>query len=208
MIKVGDIVQVVDLSVLPAGNYITCNNEFRVGNIQGENVYIANDDMSIFLPIKALEKVDKSKVEENKKIYFAGDKIEIKNKNNSTAIIYNSRLGSLKTIRVDLKIKNICLTQHISNLEDVNKYLQGIGFEVELKYPETVAEITEEMKNKAKPFVAGKENYIVVINNKIKKISRGSFGRVEVIGALYFDYDVAKDIAERLQAAYDREGWE
>lgn len=208
MIKVGDIVQVVDLSVLPAGNYITCNNEFRVGNIQGENAYIANNDMSIFLPIKALEKVDKSKVEENKKIYFAGDKIEIKNKNNSTAIIYNSRLGSLKTIRVDLKIKNICLTQHISNLEDVNKYLQGIGFEVELKYPETVAEIIEEMKSKAKPFVSEIKNYYVFVDFLMKKVrtNHGSYNKC--MGLFYFGEETAKDFAERLQAAYDREGWE
>lgn len=140
-------------------------------------------------------------------IYFTGDKIELKNKNNSTAVIYNTMLGSLKVVRVDLKIKNISLTQHISNLEVVNIYLQGIGFEIELKEPETVAEIMEEMKIKAKPFVVGKENYMIVVNHGIKKISRGSFGKVAVIGTLYFDYDVAIDIAERLQAAYDREGW-
>lgn len=138
-------------------------------------------------------------------IYFTGDKIELKNKNNSTAVIYNTMLGSLKVIRVDLKIKNISLTQHISNLEVVNIYLQGIGFEVELKEPETAAEILEEMKRKAKPFNSDTTNCVVIGNCVTGKVSTSIFSCVEIFGALYFEKEVAKDFAKRLQAAFERD---
>lgn len=140
-------------------------------------------------------------------IYFTGDKIELKNKNNSTAVIYNTMLGSLKVIRVDLKIKNISLTQHISNLEVVNIYLQGIGFEVELKEPETVDEIMEEMKRKAKPFVLEGENYYVYVDYLTKKTRVYQRTYDNLVGMFCFDKNTAKDFAERLQDAYDREGW-
>lgn len=140
-------------------------------------------------------------------VYYTGEKIELKNKNNSTAVIYNTTLHGLKVIRVDLKIKNLSLTQHISNLEAVNIYLQGIGFEVELKEPETVDEIIEEMKEKAKPFEANSNNYVVAKGIEDKKVSTFCYSIVENIGTLYFDFDTAVDFVERLQAAYNREGW-
>lgn len=207
MIKAGDRVKVVDLSVLPAGNYITCNNEFSVVYIQGENAYIANNDMSIFLPIKALELVGK-KVKENNVIYFTGQPIELKNKYNSVAKVYKYSLGVEELIRVELKIDKMVLPFHFSTLENVSKYLQGIGFKVELKKTETVAEITSEMKEKAKYFDEGKENYLIFLNLKRKEIRKSCFSADSVIGALYFDGEVADDFVKRLQAAYDREGWE
>ena len=94
-------------------------------------------------------------------------------------------------------------------VDEANDFLSSLGFKevIELEKPETVAEIMEEMKKKARPFNVGKENYMIIVNHGIKRISRGSFGRVKAVGTLYFDYDVAEDFAERLQAAYDREEW-
>lgn len=141
-------------------------------------------------------------------IYFTGDKIELKNKNNSTAVIYNTMLGSLKVVRVDLKIKNISLTQHISNLEVVNIYLQGIGFEIELKEPETVAEIMEEMKNKVVLYTPETKNWYVVIDYRNKKVYKNFNDGYNNLGTLYFNKEVADDFVKRLQVAYEREGWE
>lgn len=142
-------------------------------------------------------------------------------KREKTVILDNGMGASVVIKTNDNKVINVTLLTKVDGpespgkdynfgkIESLNNFLSSLGFKNTFQFEEeeTVAEIMKEMEMKAKPFVVGKENYIIVVNHGIKKISRGSFGKVAVIGALYFDYDVAIDIAERLEAAYDREGW-
>lgn len=72
---------------------------------------------------------------------------------------------------------------------------------------ETVAEIMEEMKNKAKPFVLEGENYYVFVDFLMKKVRVHKRTYDNLIGMFCFDKETAKNFAERLEAAYDREGW-
>lgn len=92
-------------------------------------------------------------------------------------------------------------------IESLNNFLSSLGFKNTFQFEkeETAAEILEEMKRKAKPFNSATTNCVVTGNCVTGKVSTSVFSCVEIYGALYFEKEVAKDFAKRLQAAYERE---
>lgn len=97
---------------------------------------------------------------------------------------------------------------NFGKVESLNNFLSSLGFKNTFQFEkeETVAEIIEEMKEKSKRYVSGENNWFLIIDYDKKEVYTNVRYFTDSIGLMYFEMEVANNYAERLQAAYDREG--
>lgn len=137
-------------------------------------------------------------------------------------VILDNGIGASVVIKTnDSKVINVTLLTKVDGpespgkdynfgkIESLNNFLSSLGFKNTFQFEkeETVAEIFEEMKRNAKPFVLEGENYYVYVDYLTKKTRVYQRTYDNLVGMFCFDKNTAKDFAERLQDAYDREGW-
>lgn len=166
-------------------------------------------------------------VSENRIVwYFTDNLIPLENqvlalKREKTVILDNGMGASVVVKTNDNKVIEVTLLTKVDGpespgknysfgeIENLNNFLSSLGFKntFQFKKEETVDEIMEEMKIKAKPFVLEGENYYIHVDYLTKKTRVHKRTYDNLVGMFCFDKNTAKDFAERLQAAYDREGW-
>lgn len=206
MIKVGDSVVIKDK--LP-GYFIPQGTVFEVKYLTkfGTRAYITKGNIALEIDVVFLELVDKKEIEKKNIVCFTGKEIELNNKLGATAkIYYGFDEKKKKYICIELCTNTIVKTFQES-LEDTNVFLKSLGFKETLVKNESVTEIMEEMKKISKSFELKKEQYSVYINYEQKKVYAINRTTYDNVGTLYFDKKTSEQLVNRLQMAYDREGW-
>lgn len=205
MIKVGDKVLLKQGTCL-MGVPAYFDDIFKVDFIMDKRVKIVSDNRIVWCFTDNLIPL------ENQVLTLKREKTVILDNGMGASVVIKT--NDNKVIEVTLLTKvdgpeSLGKNYSFGKIESLNSFLSSLGFKNTFQFEkeETVAEIMEEMKREDKCFVFGENNWFVVIDYNKKAVYTNVRYFTDSIGLMYFEMKVANNYAERLQAAYDREGW-
>lgn len=206
MIKVGDKVLLKQGTCL-MGVPAYFDDIFKVDFIMDKRVKIVSDNRIVWCSTDNLIPL------ENQVLTLKREKTVILDNGIGASVVIKTNDNKVINVTLLTKVdgpESLGKDYNFGKIESLNNFLSSLGFKNTFQFEkeETVAEIMEEMKRKTKSYVLREANWYIVIDFEKNKVVRAAKRFTDYIGVMYFEKEAAEEFAKRLQAAYDREGWE